>query len=753
MNFLHGRSLHQAEINGQTITVEPDETLLEAAQRQNINIPSICRVGGCGTCKCKLKSGKVDELTETAYLLTEKEISDGFILACQSRLRSDVKIELDREGAIDGPSVKGVIVGKQMLTHDIARIDIQLDTPIRYRAGQFAEVTLTSMWDAPRSYSFSAAPGNDRQVSFTVRRVPGGRVSGHLVDQAHVGESVTVRGPGGHFYMRPGREPVLMVAGGSGLAPILAMLQDMKRSGDTRPVTVLFGARSQKDLYALDEMAAYEKAWPNFRFVPVLSAADPSSPWDGRTGLVTEHIPELLGGATSAYLCGPPAMIDSAIAVLRQRGIAETNLHADRFVDQAPKLHTGFYGAVGLPTVERVPANILDYLKFFLLHGAGIGALVSILAGGAYTSLGLLGFLAFYIGGDALLGNDTRTPKYKSPWILTVQLWFILPLVALNVFAYIWTLSSGDPLGFGAWVAHLTHYDVLAAREATGFWHHLTGGILTGFVIGVLGTITAHELTHRTWEPVSMFIGRWLLSFSFDVGFAIEHVYGHHRYVSTEHDPATAPRGRNVYQHIVISTIRGNASAWRIEAERLKRKHLPVISLRNAYIRGLLMSAVLVAIAYWMAGWIGVLGFTGSALWGKSLLEIVNYMEHYGLVRAPDQAVQLRHSWNTNARMSSWAMFNLSRHSHHHAQGEVPYQNLMPLPEAPTMAAGYLTTILLTMIPPLWQRMMIPKLMEWDRHYATPEERELALRANQKSGMKALRFYDPRQWNKELAAG
>jgi fatty acid desaturase len=164
------------------------------------------------------------------------------------------------------------------------------------------------------------------------------------------------------------------------------------------------------------------------------------------------------------------------------------------------------------------------------------------------------------------------------------------------------------------------------------------------------------------------------------------------------------------------------------------------------------MSAVLVAIAYWMAGWIGVLGFTGSALFGKSLLEIVNYMEHYGMVRAPDQAVQLRHSWNTNARMSSWAMFNLSRHSHHHAQGEVPYQNLMPLPEAPTMVAGYLSTILLTLLPPLWQRIMVPKIVEWDRHYATPEERVLALRANQKSGLKALRRYDPRQWNKELAA-
>ena len=186
MGISFGRASHRAEINGQTITVEPDETLLVAALRQNINIPSICRVGGCGTCKCKLKAGQVDELTETAYLLSEKDIADGVILACQSRLRSDVKIELDREGVIDGEPVPGTIIGKQMLTHDIARIDVQLHKPIRYRAGQFAEVTLPALSDAPRSYSFSTAPGHDGRVSFTVRRgagrpslrLPGGQGAG-----------------------------------------------------------------------------------------------------------------------------------------------------------------------------------------------------------------------------------------------------------------------------------------------------------------------------------------------------------------------------------------------------------------------------------------------------------------------------------------------------------------------------------------------------------------------------------------------
>lgn len=145
-------STHQADINGQTITVRSDETLLQAALRQDIDFPSICRVGGCGTCKCRLKEGQVDELTETAYLLTEKEIDEGYILACQSRLRSDIRVDLDRDGASGGKPVKGVIVGKTMLTHDICRIDVQLEQPIAYRAGQFAEVTLAELPGSPRSY-------------------------------------------------------------------------------------------------------------------------------------------------------------------------------------------------------------------------------------------------------------------------------------------------------------------------------------------------------------------------------------------------------------------------------------------------------------------------------------------------------------------------------------------------------------------------------------------------------------------------
>jgi alkane 1-monooxygenase len=229
-----------------------------------------------------------------------------------------------------------------------------------------------------------------------------------------------------------------------------------------------------------------------------------------------------------------------------------------------------------------------------------------------------------------------------------------------------------------------------------------------------------------------------MLAFSFDTAFAIEHVYGHHRYVATLDDPATAPRGRNVYVHVVASTVKGNVSAWRIEAQRLARRRLPVLSPRNAFLRGQLLSAALVGAAFAMGGARAVAWFVACALWGKALLEIVNYMEHYGLVRDPAAPVKPHHSWNSNRRISSWSTFNLTRHSHHHAQGEVPYHDLRPFTRAPVMIDGYLTTIVVALVPPLWHALLTPRLLAWDRDHATDAERALAARANGLSGLPAL---------------
>ena len=382
--------------------------------------------------------------------------------------------------------------------------------------------------------------------------------------------------------------------------------------------------------------------------------------------------------------------------------------------------------------------NLLHYLKYFLFHGVGLIAAVAILAGGAWITFGLIAVLVIYLVGDAICGDDTSTPQFKHPGILTVQLWLALPLLAFIVFSALWSFSSGDFLGFGAILTQLTGYDLIAARDATFAGHYVSTVLITGLMIGMVGTIPAHELTHRTWDPISMLVGRWLLAFSFDTIFAIEHVYGHHRYVSTTEDPATAPRGRNVYFHILASTLKGNVSAWKIEQKRLKRKGHSLFGWHNAVLRGHLMSVLLVVAAYVIGGWQTALFFTACALWGKALLEIVNYMEHYGMVRNPATPVQPRHSWNTNKRISSWTMFNLTRHSHHHAQGEVPYQDLKPFPDAPMMVGGYLTTIIVAMIPPLWHRLMTPKVLDWDQRFATDEERLLAIQANARSGIRAL---------------
>ncbi len=728
-----------AHINALPVLVEPRETVLQAALRSGVEFPNSCRVGGCGACKCRLTVGTVQELTETGYLLTGEEIDQGYILACQSVPVSDVRIEVALAPTAPEGAVWGRVVGQDRVTHDIVRLRVALDAPLAYKAGQFARVGIEGLDGVVRSYSFASPSRDDGQVAFLVRKVPGGRFSSCVHDQDLAGRRVHLTGPSGAFWLRPAEAPLLLVAGGSGLAPILALLHEAVAAGVARDATLLFGARTAADLYALDEIEAIARGWGGvFRFVPVLSAADDDPTWTGLRGLVTEHIPALLADGAHAYLCGPPAMIDGAVGLLAARGLPPEHIHCDRFTTQFDAAPAALPEPAAPQPSPGSLGDALHYLKFFLFHGVGLASAVALFAGGRFVTACLLSVLALYMVGDAVCGDDTSTPTYRHPGILTAQLWLALPLLSVIVFAAVWSVSPGDPLSVGRWLSGTTGYDLLAARAATGWGHHVSAWILTGLMIGMVGTIPAHELTHRTWDRVSLGVGRWLLAFSFDTTFAIEHVYGHHRYVSTAEDPATAPRGRNVYFHIVASTLQGNLSAWAIERERLLKRRLGVWSWHNAVIRGHTMSALLVAGAWALGGWQAAAFFSACALWGKALLEIVNYMEHYGMVRDPATPVQPRHSWNTNRRISSWSMFNLTRHSHHHAQGEVAYQDLRPYPDAPMMINGYLTTLVVAMIPPLWHHLMTPKVQAWDRDFATPAERALAARASARSGRPAF---------------
>ena len=262
-----GKIATRARIGDREVSVLPGETLLQAALREGIDFPNSCRVGGCGACKCRVTRGEVRELTETGYLLSAEELQQRTVLACQSTPLTDVEI------AVDLPeSIPGTVEGQTRLTHDITRVDIQLDRPMDYRPGQFAQVSIDGLPDHSRSYSFATPPSPEGKVSFFIRLVPGGRFSGLVHRTDVVGRRVELVGPSGGFYLRGSTAPLLFVAGGSGLAPILSILEAAADAGIARPVTVLFGARAHRDLYALDQLADLARRWKgSFKVVPVLS--------------------------------------------------------------------------------------------------------------------------------------------------------------------------------------------------------------------------------------------------------------------------------------------------------------------------------------------------------------------------------------------------------------------------------------------------------------------------------------------------
>jgi len=374
------------------------------------------------------------------------------------------------------------------------------------------------------------------------------------------------------------------------------------------------------------------------------------------------------------------------------------------------------------------------YMKSFatpLVVGSGI---VAMFAGGPWMWVGF--FIVNFLGvfADQLLGDDTSEPEVRHPWLLNAVLYSTLPLLWLASVAYAWQLSPNDFLGLGAWIQSITGYDVLAAKAQNTWFDYLGGGLSLGLTWAAVGTVIAHELTHRTWSLRDMVIGRLMLALTADASFAIEHVYGHHRNVGTRKDPATARRGENAWRFLVRSTVMSYLSAWRIEPERLRKRGHGVWTWRNRMLRGNLMTLGYAAFFGWAAGWVGVLAYIAIALYGKAYLEFVNYLEHYGIVRVPGQPVEPRHSWNSNRLVSSTFLYNLTRHSHHHAEDEKPFWKLRPYHDAPMLPFGYLPMIYIAAIPPLWNRIMIPKVLEWDRRYATEAERPYIEEANRLSG-------------------
>lgn len=314
------------------------ETVLNGALRNGIEFPYSCKVGGCAACKCQLVSGKVKELTDKSYLLSREEIQQNYILGCQSIPVSDVVIKLP-ENPLANQHTSGVITRQVMLTHDIAEIFISLQDSVRYLPGHYASIQAVGNDIPARCYSFAHACNDEgtREISFFVRIVPNGRMSNWLLSPAALNQRVDVKASLGDFHIRSGNGPMVCIAGGSGLAPLIALLEGaLTTDAANRDVYLLMGARTQRDLYYREQIQVLQKQWRGrFEFLPVLSEEPADSNWDGMRGWVTDAItPEITRNA-QGYLCGPPPMIDAAISRMTEQGVNKDQIYFDKFSDQS----------------------------------------------------------------------------------------------------------------------------------------------------------------------------------------------------------------------------------------------------------------------------------------------------------------------------------------------------------------------------------------------------------------------------------
>ncbi len=336
-----------------TLTVEPIEesvavadgqTLLDACLRSGVWLPHACGHGLCGTCKVQVLEGDVDHGDASPFALMDIERSDGFALACSATAKSDVVIEADVDEEPDAVvrpvrDFTGRVSRLEHLTADILGIWITLDEAIEFQAGQYVNLFVPGV-ERPRAFSLAGSPANAKEIELHVRLVPGGEATPRLHSELAVGDELALSGPYGRFFVRrSANKPMLFLAGGSGLSSPKSMVLDLLETGCDQPIVLVHGVRTVNDVYFADEFQALEASHPNFTYLPVLSEHDSAAgEWSGEVGYVHEAAERRFDGSfkgMSAYLCGPPVMIEACIRSLMKGRLFERDIFTEKFVTAA----------------------------------------------------------------------------------------------------------------------------------------------------------------------------------------------------------------------------------------------------------------------------------------------------------------------------------------------------------------------------------------------------------------------------------
>lgn len=328
---------------GQTLEVEEDQTILDAALRAGIWLPHACCHGLCATCKVQVVDGEVDNGEASSFALMDFERDEGKTLACCARLQSDIVIEAEIDEEPDAESIPvrdfpGVVTRIESLSPTIKGVFIELDEAIHYQAGQYINFSIPGE-QCTRAFSLANPPRGARVIELNVRIVPGGKGTTYIHERLAVGDRVTLSGPYGRFFVRKSAVGgAVFMAGGSGLSSPRSMILDLLGAGDDRPVTLVYGQRIRAELYYHDEFVALAAARPSFTYVPALSDEPADSDWSGFRGFVHDAAKAHFDNDfrdNKAYLCGPPPMIDACITTLMQGRLFENDIYTEKFFSAA----------------------------------------------------------------------------------------------------------------------------------------------------------------------------------------------------------------------------------------------------------------------------------------------------------------------------------------------------------------------------------------------------------------------------------
>lgn len=323
--------------SGREFTAGENENVLAAALRQGVMLAYSCRNGACGTCKGKVLSGRVDYGTYETKAMSEAEREQGHALFCQARPLSDLVIEAKEIAAARDIPIRIMparVVKMEKLADDVMRLSLKLaeGQRLQYLAGQYIDLLLSG--NQRRSFSLSTSPLSDELLQLHIRHVPGGFFTGHVFTKMQEKDLIRFQGPFGMFFLREDSDrPAILVAGGTGFAPIKSILEYAFAKGVTRPLHLYWGVRAKRDLYLPDLPAAWAREHGNFKFTPVLSEPRPEDQWSGRRGWVHEVVaadyPDLSGH--EVYASGPPPMIEALKATVKKHGLPQDRLYYDSF--------------------------------------------------------------------------------------------------------------------------------------------------------------------------------------------------------------------------------------------------------------------------------------------------------------------------------------------------------------------------------------------------------------------------------------